>query len=101
MPGYFVTLVFLVSLFAILLAVFLLCQYSFAFAHPNLVFTRKTRMNRVRSLLSMLCMLLGYSFEPRPNSRALGIVGWFVFDHRFIKRMLALETSLTRENNID
>ena len=99
MPGYFVTLVFLVSLFAILLAVFLLCQYGFAFAHPNLAFTRKTRMNRVRSLLSMLCMLLGYSFEPRPNSRALGI--GFVFDHRFIKRMLALETSLTRENNID
>ena len=44
-------------------------------------------------------MLLGYSFERRPNSRALGI--GFVFDHRFIKRMLALETSLTRENNID
>ena len=82
MPGYFVTLVFLASLFAILLVVFLLCQYSFALAHPNLAFTRKTRMNRVRSLLSML-----YS--------------GFVVDHRFIKRMLALETSLTRENNID
>ena len=28
-------------------------------------------MNRVRSLLSMRCMLLGYSFEPRPNSHVL------------------------------
>ena len=29
-------------------------------------------MNRVRSLLSMRCMLLGDSFEPRPNNHALG-----------------------------
>ena len=78
MPGYFVTLVLLVSLFAILLAVFLLCQHSLAFAHLNLAFTRKTRMNRVRYLLSMLCMLLRYSFEPRPNSRALGTAGLFL-----------------------
>ena len=28
-------------------------------------------MNRVRSLLSMRCMLLGYSFEPRPKSHVL------------------------------
>ena len=28
-------------------------------------------MNGIRTLLSMPCMLLGYSFEPRPNSRAL------------------------------
>ena len=33
-------------------------------------------MNRVRSLLSMRSMLLGYSFEPRPNSRALATGGW-------------------------
>ena len=32
-------------------------------------------MNRVRSLLSMRSMLLGYSFEPRPNSRALATGG--------------------------
>ena len=32
-------------------------------------------MNRVRSLLSMHCMLLGYRFEPRPYIRALGTVG--------------------------
>ena len=30
-------------------------------------------MNRVRSLLSMRGMLLGYSFEPRPSIRPLGI----------------------------
>ena len=43
-------------------------------------------------------MLLGYSFEPRPNSRALGTTySGLGYDHRFIdKRMLALEkTSLT------
>ena len=28
-------------------------------------------MNQVRSLLNMRGMLLGYSFEPRPNSRVL------------------------------
>ena len=28
-------------------------------------------MNRVRSLLYMCCLLLGYSFEPRTNSRVL------------------------------
>ena len=30
---------------------------------------------RIRSLLSMRCMLLGYSFESRPNSRALASGG--------------------------
>ena len=30
-------------------------------------------MTRVRSLLSMRGMLLGYSFKPRPYSRVLGI----------------------------
>ena len=32
-------------------------------------------MTHVRSLLSMRGMLLGYSFKPRPNSRALGMAG--------------------------
>ena len=32
-------------------------------------------MNRLRSLLSMLSMLQGYTFEPRLNIRALGTVG--------------------------
>ena len=37
--------------------------------------TRKIEKNREKSLLSMCCMLLGYSFEPRPNSRAVGTAG--------------------------
>ena len=32
-------------------------------------------MNRVRSLLYMCCLLLGYSFESKPNSRALSTAG--------------------------
>ena len=32
-------------------------------------------LNRIWSLLSMPCMLLGYISEPRPNSRALGSTG--------------------------
>ena len=32
-------------------------------------------MNRVRSLLYMCCLLLGYSFEPRTNSRVLSAAG--------------------------
>ena len=54
-------------------------------------------MKGVRSLLNMRGRLLGYSFEPRPDSSRLS------YDHRFInKQMLANEkTSLTRENKID
>ena len=32
-------------------------------------------MNRLRLLLSMRCMLLRYSVEPRPNIRLLGTAG--------------------------
>ena len=49
------------------------CYQSLSFACLILVHSRKTRLNRGRSLLSMRDMLLGYSFEPRPNSRALSI----------------------------
>ena len=54
-------------------------------------------------VLSMRGMLLGYNFEPRPNSHALATAGSVTTRDRFInKRMLALEkTSLTRENEID
>ena len=40
----------------------------------------------------MRFMLLGYSFEPRHNSRALGTVGSVtLYDHRFVnERVLAL-----------
>jgi len=48
-------------------------------AFRSLAWFRRTRkrlcVNQVRSWLSMCCMLLGYSFEPRPNSRALGTAG--------------------------
>ena len=43
-------------------------------------------MNRVSSFLSMRCMLLGYSFDPRLNSCAL------CYKHPFVnKQMLTLE----------
>ena len=38
----------------------------------------RLRMNQVRSLLSMCCMLLGYGLEPRPNSLALATAGSFM-----------------------
>ena len=44
----------------------------------------------------MCCMLLGYSFEPRPNSRAVGTAG-SVMIIGFAKKKL----SLTREDKID
>ena len=45
--------------------------------HSILEYPKKTAWieNRERSLLSMRFMLLGYIFESRPNSRALGTVG--------------------------
>ena len=53
--------------------------------------TRKIEKNREKSLLSMCCMLLGYSFEPRPWYSGL------CYDHRFCEE----KTSLTREDKID
>ena len=51
--------------------------------------------HHVRSLLSLCDMLLEYSFEPRPNIRALGTM-WYsrlCYEHCFIdKRMLAYKT---------
>ena len=58
--------------------------------------TRKIEKNREKSLLSMCCMLLGYSFETRPNSRAVGTAG-SVMIIGFAKKKL----SLTREDKID
>ena len=48
-------------------------------------------VNRVRSLLSMSCMLLGYSFGLRSNSRALNTacsvmtIGLSIKDYRSLK----------------
>ena len=41
----------------------------------DFVVLEKDSMNRVRFLLSMRSMFLRYSFEPRPNSRALATSG--------------------------
>ena len=60
-------------------------------------------MNWVRSLLNMRGRLLGYSFEPRPNSPCACYSG-LSYVHRFVNKwMLELEKkpSLTRENKID
>ena len=55
-------------------------------------------LNRVKPLLSMRCMLLGYTFEPRPNGPVLGIYSRLSFNHRFIKKqMLALEKPVWQE----
>ena len=42
---------------------------------PILANSRKTCMNRVRSLLSLRCLLLAYNFQPRLNSCAHGTSG--------------------------
>ena len=59
-------------------------------AFRSLAWFRRTRkrlcVNQVRSLLSMRCMLLGYSFEPRTNSRALGTAGSVILRDLSIKR---------------
>ena len=49
----------------------------------------------------MQCMLLGYSFKPRPNSRVFGTAGSVM--HQFNNKwMLTLEKKrLARENKID
>ena len=50
-------------------------------------------MDQVRSLLSMRCVLLGYIFEPRPNSHTL-TTARSVINH---KRILALEKTQVDE----
>lgn len=43
-------------------------------------------LNRVKPLLTMRCMLLGDTFEPRPNGPVLSIYSRFSCNHRFIKK---------------
>ena len=53
-----------------------LCHQSRSLACLISAFSRmRLCMNGVRSLLSMLLMLLGYGFEPGSNSRAPGTAG--------------------------
>ena len=47
---------------------FALGQQNLSFAFWILAYSKKTLMNRVRSLLNMHGRLLAYSFEPRPKS---------------------------------
>ena len=56
----------------------------------------------VRSLLGMQCVLLGYSFKPRPNSRVLGTAGSVMPISLTINGCLHLKKNhLARENKID
>ena len=85
---------------------YLLVLFQRSFSTAFLSLTRfwpaqKDCINRVRSLLSMRCMLLGYSFEPRPNSLALGKEGSVVTIGLSINQCSHAEISLTKENNID
>ena len=52
-------------------------------------------MNRVRSLLSMRCMLLGYSFDPRLNSRTLG------YDNQFVNKLMLTLEKFDERNKTD
>ena len=61
-------------------------------------------MNRVKSLLSMCRLVLGFSFEPRLNSHSLDTAGLSVmtFGPSAINTdARILNTSFTRENKID
>ena len=58
-------------------------------------------MNRLRFLLRMRCMLLGYRFEPRPNSPTLGSASSVMtisYDYLDVRTR---KNSLTRENEIN
>ena len=54
-------------------------------------------LNRVRFLLSMRCTLLGYSFEPRPSSLALGSMGSVITIGLSINGCLHLKKAVWRE----
>ena len=53
--------------------------------------TNRAFFTRARFLLSMRCLLLGYSFEPRPNSHALGTEGSVMTIGLLCKPTIALE----------
>ena len=50
-----------------------------------------TCLIRVRSLLSMRCMLLGYSFKPKFNGHVLGTAGSVMTVSLSVKGFLHLE----------
>ena len=58
-------------------------------------------MYRIRSLLNMHCMLLGYSFKPSPNSLAFGTSDSVMTIGLSISNARTRKTSSTRENMAD
>ena len=44
-------------------------------------------MNQVKPSMNMRCLLLGYSFEPRPNSRALGTASFLLLTQEIKRRL--------------
>ena len=68
-------------------------QSPLCFTGSILAYSSKTlHQSSNKGSVSMCCLLLGYSLEPRLNSRALCTAGSSVYDHRFInlKRMFVL-----------
>ena len=58
-------------------------------------------MYRIRSLLNIHCMLLGYSFKPSPNSLAFGTSDSVTTIGLSISNARTRKTSSTRENMAD
>ena len=58
-------------------------------------------MYRIRSLLNIYCMLLGYSFKPSPNSLAFGTSDSVMTIGLSISNARTRKTSSTRENMAD
>ena len=58
-------------------------------------------MYRIRSLLNIHCMLLGYSFKPSPNSLAFGTSDSVMTIGLSISNARTRKTSSTRENMAD
>ena len=54
------------------------CQGTLSFSGSILALLETLHSTRARSLLSMRCLMLGYSLEPRLNRRALVTAGSIV-----------------------
>ena len=75
-------------------------QSPLCFTGSILAYSSKTlHQSSNKGSVSMCCLLLRYSLEPRLNSRALCTAGSSVYDHRFInlKRMFVLWIPVWRE----
>ena len=72
------------------------CQQNLSFACSV---SEWVCMNRVRSLLSMLGSLPGYSFEPRPNNHVLASAGSVMTISLSINRCTHLKKTVWREKS--